>query len=97
MNDRVRVHVDGSLAYVTLTRADKHNGMDTDMLKGVLKAQRQLRKMKQIRTVILQGEGPSFCAGLDVASVLGDPVKAATAYLQLWLPFRNNFQRWSMG
>lgn len=97
MNDRVRIHVDGTLAYVTLTRADKHNGMDLDMLKGVIKAQKQVRKLKGIRAVILQGEGPSFCAGLDFKSVLGEPVKAALAYLQLWWPIQNDFQTWSIG
>lgn len=97
MNDRVRIHVDGTLAYVTLTRADKHNGMDLDMLKGVIKAQKQVRKLKGIRAVILQGEGPSFCAGLDFKSVLGQPMKAALAYLQLWWPIQNDFQTWSIG
>lgn len=97
MNDRVRIHVDGTLAYVTLTRADKHNGMDLDMLKGVIAAQKRVRKLKGIRAVILQGEGPSFCAGLDFKSVLGQPVKAALAYLQLWWPIRNDFQTWSIG
>lgn len=97
MNDRVRLHVDGSLAYVTLARPDKHNGMDLDMLKGVLRAQKRVRRLKGLRAVILQGEGPSFCAGLDFKSVLGQPARAALAMAQLWLPFRNDFQRWSMG
>lgn len=97
MNDRVRIHVDGPLAYVTLTRPDKHNGMDLEMLKAVIKAQKQVRKLKGIRAVILQGEGPSFCAGLDFKSVLGEPLKAALGYLQLWWPIRNDFQTWSIG
>lgn len=97
MTDRVRIHVDGPLAYVTLTRPDQHNGMDLDMLKAVIRAQKQIRKQKGIRAVILQGEGPSFCAGLDFKSVLGQPLKAALAYLQLWWPIRNEFQTWSIG
>jgi len=28
MSERVRVHSEGNLAYLTLTRPDKHNGMD---------------------------------------------------------------------
>lgn len=97
MSDHVRIHVDGTLAYVTLTRADKHNGMNLEMLKGVIQAQKQIRKLKGIRAVILRGEGPSFCAGLDFKSVLGQPLKAALAYLQLWWPVRNEFQTWSIG
>ncbi|SDJ24893.1 hypothetical protein SAMN05444695_12010 [Rhodococcus triatomae] len=34
MSDRVTVRFDGSLAYVTLSRADKLNGLDLDMLDG---------------------------------------------------------------
>src|SRR5690606_25129005 len=72
-------------------------GMDLEMLKAVIAAQRQVRKLKDIRAVIIQGEGPSFCAGLDFKSVLGQPMKAFTSYLQLWWPFRNDFQTWSIG
>lgn len=97
MSERVRVQVDGTVAYVTLNRADKHNGMDMEMLKAVIAAQKQVRKLKDIRAVIIHGDGPSFCAGLDFKSVLGQPVKALTSYLQLWWPFRNNFQTWSIG
>jgi enoyl-CoA hydratase/carnithine racemase len=97
MNDRVRITTDGDIATVTLTRADKHNGMDLAMLKAVIGAQRTVRRMKNIRGVILCGEGPSFCSGLDVKSVLGDPLKAITSYLQLWWPIRNDFQTWSIG
>lgn len=97
MNDRVRITVEGPIAYVALTRTDKHNGMDLPMLKAVIAAQKSVRKNKDIRAVILHGDGPSFCAGLDVKSVLGDPLKAFASYLQLWWPMRNDFQTWSIG
>lgn len=97
MNDRVTVQVENQVAYVTLNRADKHNGMDLDMLQGVIRAQKHVRKMKDIRAVILQGDGPSFCAGLDFKSVLANPVTAFTSYLKLWSPMQNDFQTWSIG
>lgn len=97
MTQRVEVQVKDKIAYVTLNRADKHNGMDLDMLQGVIKAQKQVRKMKDIRAVILQGDGPSFCAGLDFKSVLANPVTAFTSYLKLWSPVQNDFQTWSIG
>lgn len=97
MNDRVIISVNNHIATVTLNRADKHNGMDLDMLRGVIAAQKKVRKMKGIRAVILQGEGPSFCAGLDFKSVLAKPLTAFASYMQLWLPFQNDFQTWSIG
>ncbi len=96
MNNRVRVETRGSVATVTLTRADKHNGMDLAMLEAVRDAAKRLRRNRQIRAVILHGEGPSFCAGLDVKAVFGHPRAAALGFAALWSPVRNRFQDWSM-
>ena len=60
MSERVRITREGSLATLTLTRADKHNGMDFPMLREVVAAQDELRKMRDVRTILLRGEGPSF-------------------------------------
>lgn len=97
MSNRVNIQVKNHIAFVTLNRADKHNGMDLAMLKAVINAQKQVRKLKDIRAVILQGDGPSFCSGLDFKSVLAKPLTAFTSYLQLWRPMQNDFQTWSIG
>lgn len=86
MNDRIKVSIDNGLATVSLNRPEKHNGVDLAMLDGVLAVQGRLRGMRDLRAVILRGEGPSFCSGLDFKSVLGDPLKVAASYLQLWWP-----------
>src|SRR4029077_13512967 len=96
LNDRVRVEVSGALATVTLTRADKHNGMDFPMLEAVTAAARRLRGERGVRAVIVRGDGPSFCAGLDFKAVLGDKAKAAAGFASLFSPVRNRFQDWSM-
>lgn len=93
---RVLLDIQGSLATVTLNRADKHNGMDFAMLDAVREAAAQLRKNKRVRAVILRGDGPSFCAGLDVKSVFGSKRAAAAGFAALWSPVRNKFQDWSM-
>lgn len=95
-SDRVRVDIDGPVALVCLTRPEQHNGMDFRMLDAVRRAARRLRRDRQVRAVILHGEGPSFCAGLDVKSVLGNPVAAAVGLAALMAPSRNRFQDWSM-
>ncbi len=97
VDDRVRITLEGAIARMTLTRPEKHNGVDVPMLKGVVAAQRRLRKMREIRAVILDGEGPSFCAGLDFKSVLGNPRDLVPAVAELWSPRRNLFQDWSFG
>lgn len=97
MNDRIKISIDGGIATVSLNRPEKHNGVDLAMLDAMLATQRQLRGLRDLRAVILRGEGPSFCSGLDFKSVLGDPFKVAASYLQLWWPIRNRFQAWSVG
>jgi enoyl-CoA hydratase/carnithine racemase len=97
MNDRVRVTVDGAVARVALARPDKHNGVDFAMLRAVIAAQAQLRKRRDVRAVIVHGDGPSFCAGLDFKSVLARPLEAAMMATELWSVRRNVFQEWSMG
>lgn len=97
--DRVKLQFnsDNTVATVALNRPEKHNGVDWPMLKAVRKVQQQLAKHRTLRAVILKGEGPSFCAGLDVKSVMSNPKTAVVMYANLWLPMRNIFQTWSMG
>jgi enoyl-CoA hydratase/carnithine racemase len=97
MSDRVRIRSEGNLGYLTLTRAAQHNGMDFPMLEAMLDAQAKLKKRRDLRALIVHGEGPSFCAGLDFKTVLGEPLKAALMGLQLFTRKANKFQRWSMG
>jgi enoyl-CoA hydratase/carnithine racemase len=97
MSDRVHTEVRDGLAIVTLTRPDKHNGIDFPMIDALLAAQRKLKRSRDVRAAIIHGEGPSFCAGLDFKGVFATPVKAALGFTALWSPVRNKFQDWSMG
>jgi enoyl-CoA hydratase/carnithine racemase len=68
--DRVRVEIEDHVAVVTLTRAEKHNALDLAMFEGITGAAARLGDEPGVRAVILCGEGPSFCSGLDVASLM---------------------------
>lgn len=96
-SDRVRIEVEGPLAILTLTRPDKHNGVDLPMLEAMHDAQAKLRRMRDVRAMIVCGEGPSFSAGLDTKSAFSQPFTLARMLAKLWLPYRNLFQTWSMG
>lgn len=96
MTGRVRITREAGIARVVLARPGAHNGMDMAMLDAVRAAARGLAGDRALRAVILAGEGPSFCAGLDVKSVLGDRRNVAVAVAALWSPARNRFQDWSM-
>ncbi|MGH3355166.1 MAG: enoyl-CoA hydratase/isomerase family protein [Nocardioidaceae bacterium] len=59
----LRLEVDGAVATVVLDRAEKRNAQTPTMWRGLAEIGRQLDR--DIRVVVLRGEGPSFSAGLD--------------------------------
>lgn len=70
MDDRVRVELSEGVAEVCLVRADKHNGLDRRMFEALVAAGQRLAAEASLRAVVLFGDGPSFCAGLDFAAFM---------------------------
>jgi enoyl-CoA hydratase/carnithine racemase len=67
---RVQIAIDDHVAAVTLSRPDKHNALDIEMFEGIVDAAARLHSEPGVRAVVLHGEGPSFCSGLDVVSIM---------------------------
>ena len=68
MTDLIRTDTDTrGVATLTLARADKHNALNPEMLGGLVGACAALSADKSVRVVILAAEGPTFCAGGDLA------------------------------
>lgn len=74
---RVLTEIDGTVAYVTLNRPDKLNGVDLETIEELIAAATSLRGNRAIRAVVLQGSGRSFCAGLDFAAAFKDKKRVA--------------------
>jgi enoyl-CoA hydratase/carnithine racemase len=66
--DRVALTVDDGIARVRLSRPDKRNALDGAMFRAIAEAGARVAAMREVRAVVLSGEGASFCAGLDFAS-----------------------------
>lgn len=66
---RVRLDLSDGVATATLSRPEKHNALDVPMFQALGAAADELRDEGEARVVILHGEGPSFCSGLDFPSV----------------------------
>ncbi|MBN8499574.1 MAG: crotonase/enoyl-CoA hydratase family protein [Sphingomonadales bacterium] len=60
---------DDGVAQVRMIRSDKMNALDPDMFAALIDAGHVLHDLKGLRAVVLSGEGRSFCAGLDMASM----------------------------
>ncbi len=69
MSERVTLSIAGHVATVTLSRPEKHNAIDLQMLDALAATAEQLRGKRGLRAVILCGAGPSFCSGLDFQAV----------------------------
>jgi enoyl-CoA hydratase/carnithine racemase len=83
---RVVCTVTDGVARVTLSRPDKLNSLTLDTLDSLVATARELRADRDLRAVVLTGEGRSFCAGLDFATVGREPRRIAAAFLpRPWL------------
>ena len=71
MSDRVLINIQDGVADVRLNRPDKLNALDRAMFDAIIGAAEQLRDRKDVRVVVLSGEGRAFCAGLDFMSFMG--------------------------
>ncbi len=97
MNQRITVSIEGLVAHVRLNRPEKHNAIDLQTIAELIAAAKTLKRRRDIRAVIVSGEGPSFCAGIDVKSMLtGGPLKMALAFLPLFKPAANKYQNVSL-
>jgi enoyl-CoA hydratase/carnithine racemase len=73
-DQRVYVALADGIADVRLARGEKHNALDWAMLVAINDAISELEGATGVRAVVLSGEGPSFCSGLDFPSFIGGEV-----------------------
>ncbi|MGA5200640.1 crotonase/enoyl-CoA hydratase family protein [Streptomyces variegatus] len=74
--------IEGPVAHVTMNRASKLNALDLDMLQALVAAAKKVRKNKDVRAVILTGDGATFSAGLDFATVGKQPGRMMINFLR---------------
>ena len=68
MADLVTIDVQNHIADVRLNRPEKYNALSQDMFHAIVDAAEQLVDNRDVRAVVLSGNGRGFCAGLDMAS-----------------------------
>jgi 2-(1,2-epoxy-1,2-dihydrophenyl)acetyl-CoA isomerase len=70
--DTVRYATDGSVAIVTIHRPDAMNSFNTELRRELAAALKKSADDKDIRAVVLTGEGRSFSAGADLKEINED-------------------------
>lgn len=66
----LRLAIDGPVATVTLARPERRNALTPAMWHGLAAIGSDLPA--QVRVVVVRGDGPSFCAGIDLNLLAGD-------------------------
>ncbi len=73
MIDGLRLHRDGSVAWLTLDRPERRNAITLAMRGALRDATDDLEADPDVRVVVLTGAGETFCAGTDLKEVPAEP------------------------
>ena len=71
MSDIVQYAQRGSAAVITINRPDKRNALSRALIAALSDAFHRAADDKAARSVILTGNGPAFCAGMDLEELRG--------------------------
>jgi 2-(1,2-epoxy-1,2-dihydrophenyl)acetyl-CoA isomerase len=63
---KIQVAMGGLLAKISLSRPEKYNAFDREMLRELAEILRGVTDSEKCRVVVITGEGKGFCAGADL-------------------------------
>lgn len=67
MSEALLMSRQGNVATLTLNRPSKHNALNLELFAALAEAGSSLAADSSVRAIVLQGDGPSFCAGIDLS------------------------------
>jgi len=76
MPDLALLTISHRIATLTLNRPEARNALSIDLLRALHDKLNELARRDDLSVVVLTGAGKSFCAGMDLKAVLGDPAAA---------------------
>ena len=65
---RVTITYENHIAHIRLTRADKMNAVDQEMIDAIIAAGEEVAA-SDARVAVISGEGRAFCAGIDISGL----------------------------
>ncbi len=71
-----------NIAYITLNRPEKRNALGKEIGRGLDAAFQKALADRELRAVILTGNGTAFCAGADIADPDTHATASAAEYVQ---------------
>lgn len=68
MSELVTIDIQNHVAHVRFNRPDKMNALSMDMIESISAAAEAVSTNREVRAVVLSGEGRAFCAGIDTTA-----------------------------
>lgn len=78
----IRLELDPPLAWLFFSRPEKRNAADQTMLRAMRQAVAEVAADPDLRSLVLAGDDPDFCAGEDVRGFEFITARDATAFLE---------------
>ncbi len=64
--------IENNVAYITLNRPERLNALTFEVYRELTDTFVALRNEKEVRAVVIKGEGRAFCSGGDVRDIIGE-------------------------
>lgn len=79
---RATVEHAGPIAWLTLSRVDKANALDSRMLDRLLALLDEIEAHAQARVLVIRGDGRNFCAGADLEEFIAGGADRLRPFLE---------------
>ena len=73
----LQIRHDGHIAVLSLNRPEVHNALNRETLQALQAAFTRFREDDAVHGIVLAGEGKNFCAGADIAAMVGMSLESA--------------------
>lgn len=78
----IRVEREGAVGVLTIARRERLNSLDVETAQDFRRAGLQLARDRDVRAVLLRGEGGIFCSGADLKYIRDGGSQSDLGYLQ---------------
>jgi len=66
----LKLSIDNKVAFLSFNRPEKANSLNVEAWEEMQSAFEYLDKQKDVRVIVLSGEGKHFCAGMDLTALM---------------------------
>ena len=91
MSESIRLERSGAVAVITIARRERFNSLDVATAQDLRRAGLQCARDRDVRAVVLRGDGGVFCSGADLKYIRAGGEASDLGYLQDGRPDRPGY------